>query len=61
MKKPPGILWHRLSPEKLDQIRVLRELKGRIERETGTQLPTGERQRCAELVQLCTVLYFMLL
>ena len=42
MRKPPGILWHRLSPEKLGQIRVLQELKARIEKETGTQLPTGE-------------------
>ena len=42
MRKPPGILWHRLSPEKLGQIRVLQELKARIEKETGKQLPTGE-------------------
>jgi len=39
--KPPGILWHKLSPQKLSQIRVLRELKSRIEAETGTELPSG--------------------
>eukprot|EP00798_Chlamydomonas_sp_ICE-L_P018500 gene18500-24998_t len=39
--KPPGILWHKLSPEKLGQIRVLRNLKSLIEKETGEKLPTG--------------------
>jgi 5-formyltetrahydrofolate cyclo-ligase len=39
--KPSGILWDKLSPQKLGQIRVLRELKARIEQETGAQLPTG--------------------
>lgn len=39
--KPCGILWHKLSPEKLSQIRILRELKERIENETGSKLPTG--------------------
>mmetsp|Transcript_25105 Transcript_25105/g.65162 ORF Transcript_25105/g.65162 Transcript_25105/m.65162 type:complete len:366 (+) Transcript_25105:233-1330(+) len=39
--KPPGILWHKLSPQKLGQIRVLRELKQRIEAETGAPLPSG--------------------
>ncbi|KAL6642317.1 hypothetical protein ACP70R_020498 [Stipagrostis hirtigluma subsp. patula] len=29
--KPQGIYWEKLSPEKLGQIRILRELKGRIE------------------------------
>lgn len=42
MRKPPGILWHKLSPEKLGQIRVLQELKSRIEKETGQKLPEGE-------------------
>jgi 5-formyltetrahydrofolate cyclo-ligase len=41
LPRPAGILWHRLSPQKLGQIRVLRELKQRIEQETGQQLPTG--------------------
>jgi hypothetical protein len=36
-----GILWDKLSPQKLGQIRVLRELKSRIEAETGQTLPTG--------------------
>jgi 5-formyltetrahydrofolate cyclo-ligase len=41
LPKPPGILWHKLSPQKLGQIRVLQQLKRRIEEETGQQLPTG--------------------
>lgn len=39
--KPAGILWEKLSPQKLAQIRILRELKARIEKETGQTLPTG--------------------
>lgn len=39
--KPPGILWERLSPQKLAQIRILQQLKQRIEKETGAPLPTG--------------------
>ncbi|KAI8468018.1 MAG: 5-formyltetrahydrofolate cyclo-ligase family-domain-containing protein [Monoraphidium minutum] len=35
-KKPPGIL-----PEKLASIRVLQQLKERIEQETGAKLPSG--------------------
>ncbi|KAL6642315.1 hypothetical protein ACP70R_020496 [Stipagrostis hirtigluma subsp. patula] len=34
-----GIFWEKLSPEKLGQIRILRELKGRIEQETKVTLP----------------------
>ncbi|VAI14992.1 unnamed protein product [Triticum turgidum subsp. durum] len=30
--KPQGIYWEKLSPEKLGQIRILRELKRRIEK-----------------------------
>lgn len=41
LPRPSGILWHKLSPQKLGQIRVLRELKQRIEEETGQQLPSG--------------------
>jgi hypothetical protein len=41
--KPSGILWHKLSPEKLSQIRVLQQLKEQIEQQTGQPLPTGER------------------
>eukprot|EP00191_Tetraselmis_sp_GSL018_P020642 CAMPEP_0177584302 /NCGR_PEP_ID=MMETSP0419_2-20121207/3821_1 /TAXON_ID=582737 /ORGANISM="Tetraselmis sp., Strain GSL018" /LENGTH=351 /DNA_ID=CAMNT_0019073827 /DNA_START=721 /DNA_END=1777 /DNA_ORIENTATION=- len=40
-QKPPGILWEKLSPQKLAQIRILRELKASIEAETGQKLPTG--------------------
>lgn len=36
-----GIYWEKLSPEKLCQIRVLRELEARVEQETGTKLPCG--------------------
>jgi 5-formyltetrahydrofolate cyclo-ligase len=42
LPRPAGILWHKLSPQKLAQIRVLRELKLRIEEEQGQPLPTGE-------------------
>ncbi|CAL9094669.1 unnamed protein product [Musa acuminata var. zebrina] len=43
--KPQGIYWEKLSPEKLGQIRILRELKRRIERETGQLLPTGPSEK----------------
>lgn len=46
LRRPSGILWHRLSPQKLGQIRVLRELKQRIEQETGQELPTGMYMIC---------------
>lgn len=39
--KPPGILWARLSPQKLAQIAVLRQLKEHIEAASGARLPTG--------------------
>ena len=41
IRKPPGILWERLSPQKLGQIRILQQLKRRIEEEQGCPLPTG--------------------
>ncbi|KAF6263862.1 5-formyltetrahydrofolate cyclo-ligase family-domain-containing protein [Scenedesmus sp. NREL 46B-D3] len=41
LPKPAGILWHKLSPQKLGQIRVLQQLKRQIEAETGQALPTG--------------------
>ena len=34
-------MWELLSPQKLAQIRVLRDLKRRIEEETGQALPQG--------------------
>merc|ERR1712023_319345 len=39
--KPPGILWHKLSPQKLAQIKVLRDLKARMESDLGHDLPSG--------------------
>lgn len=39
--KPSGVMWDLLSPQKLAQIRVLRELKQRIEEERGEALPQG--------------------
>ncbi len=41
LPKPSGVYWDLLSPQKLAQIRVLRELKERAEEETGTKLPEG--------------------
>jgi 5-formyltetrahydrofolate cyclo-ligase len=34
-------MWDLLSPQKLAQIKVLRDLKQRIEAETGQPLPQG--------------------
>jgi len=39
--KPSGVMWDLLSPQKLAQIKVLRDLKQRIEAETGQALPQG--------------------
>ena len=39
--KPTGIYWDLLSPQKLAQVKVLRELKARIEKEQGVVLPSG--------------------
>ncbi|CAJ2666319.1 unnamed protein product [Trifolium pratense] len=49
--KPQGIYWDKLSPEKLGQIRILRELKRRIERETGQKLPTGPSEKLPPTAQ----------
>ncbi|KAF5444547.1 hypothetical protein F2P56_033671 [Juglans regia] len=49
--KPQGIYWDKLSPEKLGQIRVLRELKRRIEQETGQKLPTGPSEKLPPTAQ----------
>ncbi|KAK3405945.1 hypothetical protein EUGRSUZ_K02158 [Eucalyptus grandis] len=43
--KPQGIYWDKLSPEKLGQIRILRELERKIEQETGRQLPCGPSEK----------------
>lgn len=39
--KPSGIMWDLLSPQKLSQIRVLRQLKSEIEEREGKPLPSG--------------------
>ncbi|KAJ6774055.1 5-FORMYLTETRAHYDROFOLATE CYCLO-LIGASE-RELATED [Salix purpurea] len=49
--KPQGIYWDKLSPEKLAQIRILRELKSRIERETGQKLPCGPSEKLPPTAQ----------
>lgn len=43
--KSQGIYWDKLSPEKLGQIRILRELKRKIEGETGQKLPCGSFEK----------------
>ncbi|KDP36591.1 hypothetical protein JCGZ_08358 [Jatropha curcas] len=45
ISKPQGIYWEKLSPEKLGQIRILRELKRRIEREIVQKLPSGPSEK----------------
>lgn len=42
--KPSGIFWDLLSPQKLAQIRVLRQLKLEIEERTGKPLPSGPEE-----------------
>lgn len=49
--KPQGIYWDKLSPEKLGQIKILRELKSRIERETGQKLPCGPSEKLPATAQ----------
>uniref|UniRef100_A0A7S4QSN3 Methenyltetrahydrofolate synthase domain-containing protein n=1 Tax=Ditylum brightwellii TaxID=49249 RepID=A0A7S4QSN3_9STRA len=39
--KPSGVFWDLLSPQKLAQIRVLRQLKSEIEERDGKDLPSG--------------------
>lgn len=39
--KPSGVFWDLLSPQKLAQIRVLRQLKQEIEDHQGEPLPSG--------------------
>ena len=41
LPKPSGVFWDLLSPQKLAQIRVLRDLKRRIEERRGEALPSG--------------------
>ncbi|KAH7294905.1 hypothetical protein KP509_27G024200 [Ceratopteris richardii] len=49
--KPKGIYWELLSPEKLGQILVLRQLKKQIEEQTGTKLPTGPSEKLPPTAQ----------
>lgn len=51
ISKPQGIYWDRLSPEKLGQIRVLQELKRKIEEETGQKLPSGPSEKLPPTAQ----------
>ena len=39
--KPSGVYWDLLSPQKLAQIKVLRDLKQRLELAAGAPLPSG--------------------
>lgn len=48
---PAGIYWEKLSPEKLRQIRILRQLKRKIEQETGQKLPTGPSEKLPPTAQ----------
>ena len=59
--KPKGILWPSLSPQKLSQIRILQELKVRIERQQGAPValgmdevlpPTAQRNGPASALQM---------
>ncbi|CAK9154165.1 unnamed protein product [Ilex paraguariensis] len=49
--KPQGIYWDKLSPEKLSQIRILRELKSKIERENGQKLHCGPSEKLPPTAQ----------
>ncbi|MCO5559336.1 hypothetical protein L7F22_020315 [Adiantum nelumboides] len=49
--KPKGIYWELLSPEKLGQILVLRQLKKQIEEKTGEKLPTGPSEKLPPTAQ----------
>ncbi|KAK2659063.1 hypothetical protein Ddye_005596 [Dipteronia dyeriana] len=49
--KPKGIYWDKLSPEKLGQIQILRELKNRIEQETGQKLACGPSEKLPPTAQ----------
>mmetsp|Transcript_171153 Transcript_171153/g.548597 ORF Transcript_171153/g.548597 Transcript_171153/m.548597 type:complete len:483 (-) Transcript_171153:91-1539(-) len=44
LPKPTGIYWHLLSEQKIAQIKVLRQLKAQIERETGSTIQLAEQE-----------------
>mmetsp|Transcript_68690 Transcript_68690/g.212448 ORF Transcript_68690/g.212448 Transcript_68690/m.212448 type:complete len:379 (-) Transcript_68690:193-1329(-) len=41
LPKPQGIYWEKLSPQKLASIKILQQLKAKLERELGQELPSG--------------------
>jgi 5-formyltetrahydrofolate cyclo-ligase len=41
LPKPSGVFWELLSPQKLAQIRVLQQLKQKLEQDRGVKLPSG--------------------
>jgi len=41
LPKPKGIYWEKLSPQKLASIRILQQLKAKLEAESGELLPCG--------------------
>ncbi|KAL0351616.1 UNVERIFIED_CONTAM: 5-formyltetrahydrofolate cyclo-ligase-like protein [Sesamum calycinum] len=45
------IYWDKLSPEKLGQIRILRELKSKLERDSGQKLPCGPSEKLPPTAQ----------
>lgn len=49
--KPKGIYWELLSPQKLGQILILRQLKKQIETEKGEKLPTGPSEKLPPTAQ----------
>ncbi|KAK3263781.1 hypothetical protein CYMTET_27438, partial [Cymbomonas tetramitiformis] len=49
--KPTGIYWELLSPQKLSQIKVLRDLKSRLEAEREAPLPTGPDEELPPLAE----------
>lgn len=59
-----GIYWEKLSPEKLGQIRILRELKKRIEQQTGQALPCGPSEKLPPTAQRrrwCEICFYFIL
>lgn len=44
VRKPSGVFWDLLSPQKLGQIRVLQRLKRRLEQQAGSPLPEGPQE-----------------
>lgn len=51
LPKPQGIYWDLLSPEKLQQVQVLQDLKRQIERKTGQLLPVGPSEELPPIAE----------